>query len=104
MLSIDPARYEILTDYHWPSVAERKFILYPAPRTVLLSVSLGRGRSGYEIKEEQPDRSILMLFYARGLKLKHTECMIVPLAEATEWFKLMCSGTVLFCVLVTLLY
>ena len=79
--------------------------MYPAPRIVLLSVSLGRGRTGYEIKEEQPDaRSILMSFYARGLKLKHTEWRIVPVAKTVEWFKLMCSGTVLFCVLVTFLY
>lgn len=80
-------------------------MLYPAPRIVLLSVSLGRGRSGYEIKEEQPHaRWILMSFYARGLKLKHTEWRIVPVAKTIEWFKLMCSGTVLFCVLVTFLY
>ena len=67
--------------------------MYPDLLTVLLSVSLGCGRSGYEIKEEQPDvRSILMSFYERGLKLKHTECRIVPFAETIEWFKLMCSA------------
>lgn len=105
MLSIGPARNEILTECHWPSVGKEKSILYPDLRTVLPSLSLGRGRSGYEIKEKQPDaRSILMSFYARGLKLKHTECRVVPVAETIEWFELMFSGKVFFCVLVTFLY